>query len=252
MNESSRQPSYRQSHQAPGHGRRYDELLFTQGAYDAAVWQLEQNALFEIIQKYFSGRITNALDFACGTGRITVFMAPLCERVIGLDISPEMLAEAKRKAPDVSFICGDLTQDHDLLRAYAPFDCVTAFRFFLNAEPELRAQALAALRTIIKPGGFLICNNHGNSLSFWTPVRWIRRGLGKPVIPSTMPYPVFRKLLREHGFDLVEVRGVAFLPRGLFRVLPQKLWRLLEKSAARWRVFNAFAIYQIYVARRKP
>lgn len=38
----------------------------------------------------------NALDFGCGVGRILIPLAKRCERVVGLDISPSYLAEARR------------------------------------------------------------------------------------------------------------------------------------------------------------
>lgn len=37
----------------------------------------------------------NALDFGCGTGRLSLALSPHCKQVTGLDISPAMIAEAK-------------------------------------------------------------------------------------------------------------------------------------------------------------
>lgn len=250
MSENVSSTSYRASHQAPGHGRRYDELLFSEGAYDAAVWEIERQVLSDLLARHFPNGIPNALDFACGTGRVSAFMAPFCRHIVGVDISEEMLSEARKKLPKVKFICGDLTQRQDLLADCAPFDCVTAFRFFLNAEPVLRSEALAAVKSVLKPGGLLICNNHGNSTSLLTPTRWLRRRLGKPLLSSTLPFGPFARLLAEHGFELVDTHGICFLPRGLFRYMPRSCWRAVERFLAKLRIFNRFAIYQIYVARR--
>jgi SAM-dependent methyltransferase len=43
-----------------------------------------------------------ALDTACGTGRHTAYVASLGHKVIGVDTSPEMLALAREKVPQLS------------------------------------------------------------------------------------------------------------------------------------------------------
>lgn len=244
--------TYRTSHIAPGHGRHYDQTLFSPGAYDAAVWRLEQTVLLTLLEKYFGKANRSILDFACGTGRITQFLIQHGFHPVGLDISEEMLCEARRKVPDVAFVCGDVTMQSNLLDAWAPFDGATAFRFFLNAEPELRSDVLRALHNLLKPGGILICNNHGNVTSLWFWVRLIRRLLGKAVLPQTLPCSTFLRLLRSHGFQVLDVRGVCFLPRGLSRILPESWWTVMERFLQRLRVFDRWAIYQIYVAKRLP
>lgn len=39
-----------------------------------------------------------ALDLGCGTGLLGAFFRPLCRRLVGVDLSPAMLAEAERKS----------------------------------------------------------------------------------------------------------------------------------------------------------
>jgi SAM-dependent methyltransferase len=41
-------------------------------------------------------RPQTALDFGCGTGRVLIALARRCEHVVGVDISPAMLAESRR------------------------------------------------------------------------------------------------------------------------------------------------------------
>ena len=45
------------------------------------------------------------------------------------------------------------------------FDVVTAFRFFLNAEQQLRREVLEAIRKHLKPDGRLVCNIQMNATS---------------------------------------------------------------------------------------
>ena len=49
-----------------------------------------------------------ALDAACGTGRHAAYLAQLGHQVIGVDSSPEMLAVAREKLPDVEIHLADL------------------------------------------------------------------------------------------------------------------------------------------------
>ncbi|MGX7952492.1 class I SAM-dependent methyltransferase [Tsuneonella sp. HG249] len=55
--------------------------------------------LIEVLKNLFGDiAIGNALDFGCGVGRITQAMGREFDSVVGLDIAPGMLAEARRNA----------------------------------------------------------------------------------------------------------------------------------------------------------
>lgn len=67
--------------------------------------ELEQPIVWEIFDQLQPGI---ALDVACGTGRHTTHLAARGHRVTGFDTSPEMLARASAKIPDVEFRQADL------------------------------------------------------------------------------------------------------------------------------------------------
>lgn len=48
----------------------------------------------EVLDPEFSPR--TALDFGCGVGRLVIPLSTMCDRVVGVDVSPSMLAEAGR------------------------------------------------------------------------------------------------------------------------------------------------------------
>ena len=99
----------------------------------------------------------NVLDLACGTGDFTAALLRRFPgvRVTGVDLTPEMLALARRKlagSAGVTFCTGD-AQD---LAAFsdATFDlvvCAFGFRNFPDKE-----KALAACHRVLKPAGRLI------------------------------------------------------------------------------------------------
>jgi len=51
-----------------------------------------------ILSEHIQGR--NAVDFGCGTGRSTRFLRDLGYNVVGVDISAQMLAQARVRDPD--------------------------------------------------------------------------------------------------------------------------------------------------------
>ncbi len=249
MNKPVTQESYREWHTMPGKGKKYEELLFAKGQYDAAVWEIERRMLRRLIKSLYEGSIGRYLDFACGTGRIFSTVKDLATYRVGVDISEEMLSLARSKWPDERFVNVDITTDMCARESLGQFDLVTAFRFFLNAEPELRADAVRALRSMIRPGGYLICNNHGNSTSMLALVL-IARYLMKLPVQNSLSCKDLCKLLETHGFKVVAVKGVVWWPRILYRVLTVKIWQLLEALTRGVPGIDRLAIYQIVVAQR--
>jgi ubiquinone/menaquinone biosynthesis C-methylase UbiE len=108
------------SYQDRKRAKAYSKLEFP-GTYYLAYRDLPA-----IISKYVRG--TKALDFGCGTGRSTRFLQRMGFKVIGVDISREMLKKAMEIAPqgDYRLISEcDLTQLED-----STFDLIlSAFTF---------------------------------------------------------------------------------------------------------------------------
>ncbi len=93
----------------------------------------------------------NVLDVACGTGDMAVSLVERGCTVTGIDLSEEMLAIARQKAPMVTFMIADA--EH-LPFPDASFDAVTcAFgvRNFVHLE-----QGLNEMLRVLKPGGQLV------------------------------------------------------------------------------------------------
>ena len=91
----------------------------------------------------------SVLDAACGTGDFAVAdLRAGAARVVGLDFSPRMLERARRKAPQVEWVEGDLLA---LPFPDATFDAATVGFGVRNvADLEL---ALRELRRVLRSGG---------------------------------------------------------------------------------------------------
>lgn len=202
--------SYRESHL--NRGTDYDEGWQTI-PHRAMMWRLEQRALDSIFANAGEAGLQNYLDFACGTGRMLSFLGKYARSVTGVDISPSMLEVARGRAPDAELICGDLTREP--LLQDRQFDVISAFRFFPNAEPELRRDAITQLVRHLKAEGVLVFNNHRNPRSLFHRVLKV---LGR-LEPDP---PGVRHMCHEEVSALVAAAGLRVIREIPLGVLPME------------------------------
>jgi demethylmenaquinone methyltransferase/2-methoxy-6-polyprenyl-1,4-benzoquinol methylase len=88
------------------------------------------------------------LDACCGTGDLAIACARAGGRVTGLDFSERMLERARRKAPELEWVRGDLLA---LPFDDASFNAATVGFGVRNVEDLERA--LAELRRVLRDGG---------------------------------------------------------------------------------------------------
>lgn len=106
-----------------------------------------------LLRKHVAGR--SALDFGCGTGRSTRFLKEHGFDVTGVDISTSMLAHARARDPDGTYL---LIPEGDLSRlASGSFDLVfSAFTFDNVPDCEKRANLFSELQRVLQPQGKLV------------------------------------------------------------------------------------------------
>jgi SAM-dependent methyltransferase len=243
--------SYRDSHNSPGYSQCY-ERTFEQGYY-AHLWREVERPLVSAILADLAGRgATRSLDFACGTGRILQLHLDHFDDVIGNDISAEMLGTAREKCPTSRIVHADLTasgSDHGI---HGRQVC-TAFRFFLNAEPQLRADAAKAIHGCLDPGGHLVANFHVNARSPVGRLYRLRNWMTGRTINNVMSEQDAVTLLSAHGFDVEAVHWYGLWPRFGWRF--DRLNRLMiarsEALARRMPSLRRHAQIFIIVARRR-
>lgn len=237
--------SYRDSHTEEGKGVIYDEHYRTM-TWRKILWNQEQRVLSSFLDTYFKNRSINLLDFACGTGRITSFLENRVETSTAVDVSKTMLDEAKKKLKRTKIIQADLTKNNVL--EGRKFNLITAFRFFLNAEPELRIEALHILASLLSKDGYIVFNNHKNRTS---PLIWPKYFYHNKIRKSksrSMSHFEIKKLAREAGIEIIRIYPVGLL--SLPRIKPPEiLSRNIDNVAMKFRFSGIFSESPVVVCR---
>jgi len=128
-----------------GVAKRYDVTNNVLSGGNAPLWRA---ATVKAIDARPGDRV---LDVACGTGTSTAALAKRGARVVGIDFSPGMIAEARRRHPSLEFVQGDAQA---LPFGDDEFDVVTVSFGLRNfSEPQV---ALGEMYRVLKPGGRLV------------------------------------------------------------------------------------------------
>lgn len=190
---------YRASHLE--RGGHYDASLSTV-PFDAYMADWERTHLTRIVRDLFPQGPARYLDFACGTGRVTSTVASLAKSSTGVDISPSMIQVATQKVPTATFHLCDLTRDDPDL---GEFDLITSFRFFGNAQDELRDSALRALVKRMAPDAHLVINSHRNPRA---PYAILDRLTGGDGGGMDLHLSKLRALWARHGLRIVHLQPI--------------------------------------------
>jgi SAM-dependent methyltransferase len=98
---------------------------------------------------------TRVLDAGCGTGRVAIELSSRGYRVTGVDVDPAMLSTARVKAPDLSWLEGDLARLGDVTDE--DFDLVVmAGNVMIFVDPGSEGTVLAAAAARLVEGGNLV------------------------------------------------------------------------------------------------
>lgn len=221
---------YSERFQSQDAAANYDGSLYADSGWDAFIWSLERQRLRQIFLalRRKKAELTH-LDFACGTGRILKETEPLCAHSIGIDISESMIERAREKLTRSELRVGDIRLDPSLLEPQ--FDVITAFRFFLNAEAQLRGDVLRLLaRRLAGVDSRLIFNNHGNRHSVRHLAIEKRRRRGES--HSEMSIREMTELTDSAGLEILELHGFGVCPSLLYRGRLGSAVKVIDRVAA--------------------
>jgi SAM-dependent methyltransferase len=135
-------------------------------------------------------------DMGCGPGQIARYLhsrgAPAC----GIDLSPEMVAQARRLNPEIPFQQGDMlaltgVRDETL-------GGIAAFYTLIHIPREQMVRAMTELKRVLRPGGALLVTFHIGQQVVHLDEWWDR--------PVSLDFiflekPEMKAFLQEAGFE---------------------------------------------------
>jgi SAM-dependent methyltransferase len=185
-----------------------------------------------LLLRELPARFGAALEIGCGTGELTAKLAARAERVLALDLSPEMLAAAEARCAGLGNV--ELRRADALHESLAPasFDVVASVATFHHLQ---LGRMLAIARECLRPGGVLIALDVVYDQSALglarSAVAFPLNLLGRLVTSGRLrPPPEVRAAWQAHGAtdryaDVSEVRRAARESLGGGRVRRHLFWR---------------------------
>jgi len=142
------------------HGPRHAMHEDTAAGYDAVAEAYAERLFDELDGKPFDRAFLAAfvqaappgeiLDLGCGPGHVARFIGQAGRRVTGIDLSPAMVAQARRRVAAATFRTGDLCA---LDVASGSQAAVVAFYSLIHLAPAEIAVALREMHRVLVPGG---------------------------------------------------------------------------------------------------
>jgi uncharacterized protein YceH (UPF0502 family)/protein-L-isoaspartate O-methyltransferase len=141
-------------------------------AYDAVAGAYSEHLFNELSDLPFEGWLLGrvaahaaggpVVEVGCGPGHVTAYLAEAGAEASGLDLSPGMVAEARRRFPDGSYDVGDLRR---LVRpTTAPgWAAVLAWYSLIHLAGSELPGAVESMVRPLAPGGWLVLALHAGS-----------------------------------------------------------------------------------------
>jgi SAM-dependent methyltransferase len=155
-------------------------------------------------------RPLRALDFGCGVGRLVLPLAAECPHVVGVDVSPSMLAETRRNCDREGVTGVELVEGDDTLsRVDGKFDLIHSFIVFQHIPPRRGMRIAAELLGRLDEGG--VGALHFTFVDSISPLRRVVRAVRRWVPPINRVLNVVRgvpadfPLIQMHAYDLSDV-----------------------------------------------
>ncbi|HEX8711238.1 MAG TPA: class I SAM-dependent methyltransferase [Terracidiphilus sp.] len=154
----------------------------------------------EVLQRFATatkgrGRVC---DMGCGPGQIARFLHEAGADVLGLDLSPGMLAQARALNPDLEFCEGNMLA---LPFGDGELAGITAFYSIVNIPSELLDQVFREMERVLIPGGLLLLAFHIGGQIVRPEELW-----GRPVSMEFFFHEaaIIEQKLRAAGFTIEE------------------------------------------------
>lgn len=114
------------------------------------IWKSGENEL-KMLKPYLSDD-ANVLEVGCGIGRILYHVAPHCSELHGVDISAEMIRQARTHLRHLKNVHLDVGSGSDLPYPSDTFDLLYSCRVFQHIPKNIVLNYLKEAHRVLKPG----------------------------------------------------------------------------------------------------
>ncbi|GAA4365335.1 DUF480 domain-containing protein [Nocardioides caricicola] len=151
-------------------GTERDERV--RAAYDAVAATYSETLFNELTDLPFESWLLDrvaahadggpVVEVGCGPGHVTAYLADRGADAFGIDLSPQMVEEARRRFPDGAYQVGDLRK---LMRPTTAdgWAAVLAWYSLIHLAPSEMPEAVAVLSRPLASGGWLVLALHAGS-----------------------------------------------------------------------------------------
>jgi ubiquinone/menaquinone biosynthesis C-methylase UbiE len=138
-------------------------------------------------------------DLGCGPGQIARYLRDRGAQVIGIDLSAQMIEQARRLNPDIEFQPGNMLALDVEDEAWAG---IAAFYSLIHVPRDEVVTVLYELKRVLQPGGQLLLAFH-----LGTEVLHVEEWWGQPVSADFVYFqaPEMHAYLQAAGFQIEEL-----------------------------------------------
>jgi len=181
----------------------------TQTSYDTVAPEYAEKFKDEMDDKPFDRNCLDRLarevgdlgpicDLGCGPGQIARYLHRQGVNTLGVDLSPQMIAEAQRLNPEIPFHQGNMLALPDTDNSWGG---IAAFYCIIHIPRKQIVDALREMKRVLKPGGVLLVTFH-----IGAEIKHIEEWWEKPVSLDFAYYKPdeMENWLKDAGFVLEE------------------------------------------------
>ncbi len=182
-----------------------------QGSYDRVAAEYAERFRREMDHKPFDRKMLDWLaervggagaicDVGCGPGQIAAYLRTRSAETCGIDLSPEMVKQAQRLNPDITFRQGNMLSLTGI--SDNAFGGAAAFYSIIHVPRPAVVDALRELRRVVRPNGTLLLAFHLGQEIRHLDVWWDK--------PVSLDFIFFesaemRGYLQAAGFEISEI-----------------------------------------------
>lgn len=193
----------------------------------------------------------DVLDLGVGAGRTAAHLAPMAGRYVGVDYSPGMLEECRKRYPDLDLRQGD-ARDLGMFAA-GSFDFVLfSFNGIDDVNPEDRLKILAEVRRVLRPGGVFAFSAHNLEARLRSAFERNGRPLGKYVAGILNQLRMKRHERHGEGWAVLNDQSHNFRLLTYYVTRERQTAQLLEAGFTGVETFGERTDGWLFYAARKP